>query len=104
MKANPGKSHILLSNKKKEKVKINNVVLTSSVEEKLLGIILDSEFKFEKHITHICNEASWKLHVLSGIPSSMSLSKRRLLMKTFVESYFNYCPLIWMFQARRLNN
>ena len=58
MKANPGKSHILLSNKKKEKVKINNVVLTSSVEEKLLGIILDSEFKFEKHITHICNEAS----------------------------------------------
>ena len=58
MKASPGKSHILLSNKKKEKVKINNVVLTSSVEEKLLGIILDSEFKFEKHITHICNKAS----------------------------------------------
>ena len=58
MEASPGKSHILLSNKKTEKVKINNVVLTSSVEEKLLGITLDSELKFEKHITDICNKAS----------------------------------------------
>ena len=53
MKVNPGKSHILLSNKKIEKVKINDVVLTSSVEEKLLGITLDSELKSEKaHYRH----------------------------------------------------
>ena len=38
MKSNPGKSHILLSNKKIEKVTINDVLLTSIVEEKLLGI------------------------------------------------------------------
>ena len=25
-------------------------------------------------------------------------------MKMFVESQFNYCPLIWMFHSRRLNN
>ena len=37
-----GKSHILLSNAKTEKVKINDAVLTSSVEEKLLGVTLDS--------------------------------------------------------------
>ena len=104
MKANPGKSHILLRNKKTAKVKINNVVLTSSVEEKLLGITLDSELKFEKHITDICNKASQKIHVLSRITSYMSLNKQRLLMKTLVESQFNYCPLIWMFQSRHLNN
>ena len=104
MKANPGKSHILLSNKKTEKVKINDVVLTSRVEEKLLGIILDSELRFEKHITDICNKASQRINVLSRITSYMSLNKRRLLMKTFVESQFNYCPLIWMFHSRCLNN
>ena len=104
MKANPGKSHILLSNKKTEKVKINDVVLTSSVEEKLLGITLDSELKFEKHITDICSKASQKIHVLSRITSCKSLNKRRLLMKTFIESQFNYCPLIWMFHSRCLNN
>ena len=60
MKANPGKSHILLSNKKTKKVTINNVALTSSIEEKLLGITLDYKLKFEKHITGICNKASQK--------------------------------------------
>ena len=27
-----------------------------------------------------------------------------LNVKTFVESQFNYCPLIWMFHSRHLNN
>ena len=34
----------------------------------------------------------------------MSLKKRRIIMKTFVESQFNYCPLIWMLHSRTLNN
>ena len=25
-------------------------------------------------------------------------------MKTFTESQFNYCPLIWIFHSRRLDN
>ena len=45
-----------------------------------------------------------KIHVLPRIASYMSLNKRRLLMKTFVESQFNYCPLIWMFHSRHLKN
>ena len=104
MKANPGKVHIFPSNMKTDKVRINDLVLTSNVEEKLLGITLDSELKFEKHITDICNKASQKIQVLSRITSYMSLNKRRLLMNTFVESQFNYCPLIWMFHSRRLDN
>ena len=104
MKAKPGKSHILLSNKKTEKVKINNVVLTSSVEVKLLGITLDSDIKFEKHIIDICNYASQKIHVLSRMTSYILLNKQRFLMKMLVESQFNYCPLISMFHSRYLNN
>ena len=34
----------------------------------------------------------------------MSLEKRRALMKAFIESQFNYCPLIWMLRSRALNN
>ena len=104
MKANPGRSHILRSNKKAEKVTINDVVPTSSVEEILLGITLDYEHKFKKLIIGICSKASQKIHVLSRITSCMSLNKRKLLTKTFEESQFNYCPLIWMFQSRRLDN
>ena len=32
------------------------------------------------------------------------LEKRRILIETFVESQFNYCPLIWMLHSRTLNN
>ena len=57
MKANPEKSHILLNTENTEKVAINDVVLISSVEEKLLSITLNFELKFEKYITGICSKA-----------------------------------------------
>ena len=34
----------------------------------------------------------------------MTFEKRKLIMKTFVESQFNYCPLVWMFHNRTLNH
>ena len=34
----------------------------------------------------------------------MSLEKRSLIMKEFVNSQFGYCYLIWMFHNRTLNN
>ena len=34
----------------------------------------------------------------------MSLEKRRILMKAFIESQLNCCPSIWMLHSRTLNN
>ena len=34
----------------------------------------------------------------------MNVDKRRLLFKSFLESQFSYCPLIWMFHNRTLNS
>ena len=34
----------------------------------------------------------------------MSLDKRQMLLRAFIESQFSYCPLIWMFHSRTLNN
>ena len=34
----------------------------------------------------------------------MNIHKRRTIMKSFLTSQFSYCPLIWMFHIRRLNN
>ena len=33
----------------------------------------------------------------------LSQEKLRILLKTFIESQFNYCPLIWMCHSRGLN-
>ena len=45
-----------------------------------------------------------EINALGWIISYISLEKRRLVMKTFIESQFNYCPLIWMFHSRTINN
>ena len=34
----------------------------------------------------------------------MDLAKRKILMKAFTVSHFNYCPLIWMIHSGQLNN
>ena len=34
----------------------------------------------------------------------MNVSKKRIIMKSFIESHFGYCPLIWMLHSRGLNN
>ena len=34
----------------------------------------------------------------------LCLLTNRRLMKAFIESQFNYCPLIWMFHSRTMNN
>ena len=52
-----------------------------------------SGLKFSKNLNAICH-----------LSSSMSLEKRRTVMKKFVESQFKYCPLIWVRDFRTLNN
>ena len=42
--------------------------------------------------------------MMARIAKYLSTTKRKILMKTFFESLFNYCPLIWMFCGRSLNN
>ena len=41
---------------------------------------------------------------LCPISRFMSLENRRKLMKAFIESQFNYCPLTWMLHSRTLNS
>ena len=84
--------------------KIGKFVISNSNEEKLLGIKIDTKLSFENHVSSLCKKASQKLHALARIVNYMDLSKRKSLMKAFVTSQFNYCPLIWMFHSRELSN
>ena len=34
----------------------------------------------------------------------MSAEKRRLIFKASIISQFNYCPLVWIFHTKQLNN
>ena len=90
MKANPGKCHLLLSTKSPEVISIDGIQIKSSTAKTLLGITIDSELNFDNHLSGICNKASRKINALRRIANSMSLKKHHIVMKTFIESQFNY--------------
>ena len=104
MKANADKCHLLVSSDESCTAKIEDFSIKNSTKEKLLGVKFDSNLSFESHITSLCKKASQKLHALARISHYMDLNKRRNLMKAFITSQFSYCPLIWMFHSRNLNN
>ena len=78
--------------------------LCNSNNEKILGVNFDNKLTFHDHVSELCKKASKKLHALSRISHYMNTNKRRIIMKAFIDSQFGYCPLIWMFHSRALNN
>ena len=104
MKANADKCYLLVSSDKVCTAKIENFSIKNSTEEKLLGVRFNSNLSFEDHISCLCKKASQKLHALARISHYMDLNKRRSPMKAFITSQFSYCPLIWVFHSRTLNN
>ena len=72
-------------------------------KQKLLGVHIDRTLSFHEHVSNLCKKPGRKLSVLARLSSYMTLTQRRLLMKSFIEGPFGYCPLVWMFHGRVLN-
>ena len=104
MKVNPDKLHLLLSDKKIHQVDICNEKLSSTCSEKLLGIKIDNKLTFEEHVEGLCKKASQKVSALARISSLMRFEQTKCIVNLFITSHFSYCPLVWMFHSRRLNN
>ena len=104
MKANADKCQILVSSDERCTAKSKDFSTENSTAGKLLGVKFDSNISFQNHFTSLCKKASQKLHAIAIISHYMDLNKRRNLMKAFITSQFSYCPLIWMFHSRNLNN
>ena len=104
MKVNNGKSHLLHSDHSSAAATVDNSYIESEDEQVLLGITTDSSLTFENHINSICKKASQKLNALARITPYMNIKKQRTIIKSYVTPQFSYCPLIWMFHGRHLNN
>ena len=63
-----------------------------------------SGLKFDIHIKALCQKANLKLHALARISTFMNPGKLKSIMRAFILSQFNYCPLVWMFRIREYNN
>ena len=106
---NQGKCHLMIADiehkhyDSKSFVYLEDAFLESEDIVKLLGIHIDKRLKFEHHINIILKKANSKLHALMRVSKYLNQNKLRLLLKSFIEAQFNYCPLIWMCHSRALN-
>ena len=104
MKLNQSKCHFLTSGSSEHLwIKVGEERIWESQSEKLLGMMVDKNLSFESHLKTLCKKVNQKISALARIAGILPFQKRHILLKTFIESQFSYCPLIWMFCSCTMN-
>ncbi len=105
MKLNEDKCHFIIAANTNEHlwVKVGEKLIWESSEEKLLGVTIDKNLNFNTHLSILCSKVNQKVSALARVVKFIPLEKRKILLKTFIESQFSYCTLIWMFCTRKMN-
>ena len=106
MKLNTDKCHSLISGNKNEYMwaKLDEDMVWESNDVELFGVTIDNNLRFDKHVSNICLKTNGKLSALTRVVKFVPFKKRRILFKAFIESQFKYCPLVWMFHGRQIND
>ena len=98
MIVNPSKFQGIVLSKSKKTIKTTFNIKDRQIESedyvKLLGITVDDKLNFSKHISKLCNKASGQLNQLFRLKRYLSPSCRILSINSYINSNFNYCPLV----------
>ena len=70
------------------------IKLPNSYEEKILGLIIDNDLKFDPHVRNMCKNPAQNLGVLNRVSSLLDPEKKNLAFNAVIKSHFSYCPLI----------
>ena len=81
-------------------LKCKNITIKNCASGKLLGVIIDNKLDFTEHLNRVCGKTNLKLHALNRISRFLSPEQPVLIINAYIKSYFNYCPLVWMFCYR----
>ena len=84
MKANINKCHLLVNKKDEVILKLGKTEIRNREYEKLLGINVDTKLNFNEHLNDIISKASHKVNALSRVVPYMNLSKKKILMNSFL--------------------
>ena len=91
---NESKCHLLVCGHEHECIfaNIGNTRLWEEHQAKLLGIHIDSDLNFKYHVHCLCKSAGRKISIMARIAKYLSVSKRKILMKTFLNHYSTTVP------------
>ena len=104
LKGNYDKYNLMLLGRKNKNedspsinVKIDEQVIKSSLDLKLLGVTLDDELSFSAHISDVCKKASKKVGVLVRLRNMIPREAKLQLYKSAILPNLTYCLIIWHF-------
>ena len=80
MKLNTDKCHLLISGNKNEYMWAKKTVWESNDVE-LLGVAIDNNLRFDKHVSNICLKANRKLSALTRLAKFVAFKKRHFFKK-----------------------
>ena len=76
---------MLLSTKQHVETNIGSAQFENSLTEKILGVTIEAELSFGKHIKQIDVKPRVKLKALARIALFMNIQKKKALMKAFLQ-------------------
>ena len=107
MVAYPSKFQLMFLSKSKnieENMSFDGKTIKSLDTAELLGITLDKNIKFKRHMQNICPKANNKTKALFRIRKFRNFDHTQVLVETYISSNFRYSALIWMFCGQMRDN
>ena len=89
MVANPKKFQVMFLGLKQHQeilLEIGNKTVNVIRSVKLLGIVIDDELKFDKHVERLCQQVGKKVNAFYRVAPFMNEKKRKNLNHTFIMS------------------
>ena len=101
MKVNPEKFQNLVVKKAKEvndiDLNISGQVIKPTSCVKLLGLFIDDQLTFDKHVSELCMRVAWQTNVLRRIVKYLTPECKIIMYTAVIASNFNYCHIVWQF-------
>lgn len=78
-------------------IKVDGNEVVSSKTLKILGVDLDDEMNFSRHIGEVCKRSSLKVGVLLRLRSLVPTKAKLNIHKISILSHLSYCHTVWHF-------
>ena len=84
----------------KTSIKLNDQVISTTNEIKVLGVNIDSKITFNTYVKNICSRASYQINALRRIGKYLDINGKLKIYKSFISANFSYNPVTWIFCGR----
>ena len=98
LKLNDGKSELIVissPHNKNEvnsmKIKIGDQILSASSNVRDLGVVIDSVFNMDAHVTSVCKSCYFHMRIIGAIRPYLDFHSASQIIHAFITSQLDYC-------------